>query len=138
MARYLADWSALARTGYPAVQAVIEPLLAAREVATCGLIRLEFLFSARGYNDLIATRDEIDRVYLLISTTQADFDRALEVMTQLARRSQHRTVGVVDLVIAAVAERAGLVVLHYDSDYEYVAELTGQPMEWVVPRGTVP
>jgi hypothetical protein len=25
-----------------------------------------------------------------------------------------------------------------DSDYELIAEVTGQPMQWVVARGTVP
>jgi predicted nucleic acid-binding protein len=38
--------------------------------------------------------------------------------------------------VAATAERFSLVVLHYDADYDRIAELTGQPAEWVVPRGT--
>jgi hypothetical protein len=29
-------------------------------------------------------------------------------------------------------------VLHYDSDYDLIAKITGQPARWVVPRGTVP
>jgi len=28
-------------------------------------------------------------------------------------------------------------VLHYDADFELIAEVTGQPVEWVVPRGSV-
>jgi hypothetical protein len=27
---------------------------------------------------------------------------------------------------------------HYDADYDLIAEITGQPTQWVVPRGTVP
>jgi hypothetical protein len=27
-------------------------------------------------------------------------------------------------------------VLHYDADFELVAEITGQEHEWIVPRGT--
>ncbi|MHB8246485.1 MAG: hypothetical protein ACYDGN_14275 [Acidimicrobiales bacterium] len=42
------------------------------------------------------------------------------------------------LLIAAAAEAAGLVVLHYDRDFELIAEVTGQPVEWVVPAGAVP
>lgn len=138
MPRYLAGWSALSRSSrYPAVYAVLDRLLAAREVATCGLVQLEFLFSVRGYRELLATRDEIERVYPLVPITQADFERALAVMTELARRNLHRSVNTIDLVVAAVAERAGLAVLHYDADYDHVAAVTGQPMEWVVPRGTV-
>lgn len=40
-----------------------------------------------------------------------------------------------DLIIAAVAERNDLDVLHYDHNYENIAAVTGQRVEWVVPRG---
>ena len=40
-----------------------------------------------------------------------------------------------DLVIAAVAERAGATLIHYDADFDRIAEVTGQPVEWVVPQG---
>ena len=69
---------------------------------------------------------------------QADVDRAADVMEALARRGQHRAVGLPDLLIAAVVERTGPVVLHYDADYDLVAAVTGQPARWVVPRGAVP
>lgn len=58
-------------------------------------------------------------------------------MGLLARRGQHRGASLPDLLIAAVAERAGLVVLHYDADYDLIARVTGQRMEWVVPRGSL-
>jgi predicted nucleic acid-binding protein len=45
---------------------------------------------------------------------------------------------VADLMIAAAAEAAGLVVLHYDHDFDLIAKVTGQPVEWIVPAGTVP
>ena len=41
-----------------------------------------------------------------------------------------------DLVIAAVAELHGLTVMRYDADYDRIAEVTGQPAEWIVPRGS--
>jgi Arc/MetJ family transcription regulator len=37
----------------------------------------------------------------------------------------------------SAAEVAGLTVLHYDADFDRVARITGQPVEWVVPRGSV-
>ena len=40
--------------------------------------------------------------------------------------------------IAATAERHDVTVLHYDDDYDRIAAVTGQPAEWVVPRGSVP
>lgn len=42
-----------------------------------------------------------------------------------------------EVIVAACAERADLTVLHYDGDYERIAEVTGQPAQWVVPRGSV-
>jgi predicted nucleic acid-binding protein len=42
-----------------------------------------------------------------------------------------------DLPIAAVAQAAGLTVMHYDHDYDLIAEITGSETEWVVPPGTV-
>ncbi len=40
-------------------------------------------------------------------------------------------------LVAACAETAELTVLHYDADYERIAEVTSQPVQWVVPRGSV-
>jgi predicted nucleic acid-binding protein len=61
--------------------------------------------------------------------TPAIEDRALEVLTLLADRGQHRCPSIPDLIIAAAAELAGLTVLHLDKDFDLIAEITGQPME---------
>jgi predicted nucleic acid-binding protein len=50
------------------------------------------------------------------------------VLTLLADRGQHRAPSVPDLIIAAMAESAGLVVLHDDKDFELIAEITDQPI----------
>lgn len=68
---------------------------------------------------------------------QDGLDRASAVQATLAARSQHRGVAIADLIIAAAAEAADLVVLHYDSDFDRISEVTGQQTEWVVPAGTV-
>ena len=47
-------------------------------------------------------------------------------------------VGLPDLLVAAVAERAHVTVLHCDADYDLVAQVTGQPLRWVVLHGAVP
>jgi predicted nucleic acid-binding protein len=52
----------------------------------------------------------------------------------LARSGRHR-VPIPGLIIAATAEAAGLTLLHYDRDYDLIAEVTHQPAEWVVERG---
>ena len=113
---------------------MLEPLLLDGRIATCSLIDLELLYSARSGDDfraLLEERTGFHRVPIL----QADFDRAIEVMGTLALRGRHRALP--DLIIAAVAERGSLIVLHYDDDFERIAAVTGQVMEWVVPKGTV-
>jgi predicted nucleic acid-binding protein len=42
-----------------------------------------------------------------------------------------------DLLLAATAEFHDLTVLHYDADFESIASATGQPTEWIAPRGSV-
>jgi predicted nucleic acid-binding protein len=37
-----------------------------------------------------------------------------------------------DLTVAAVAEIEGLTVLHHDGDFDLIAAITGQPVEWIV------
>lgn len=132
---YLADKSALARMPAPAVRARLEPLLVDGLVATCGIIDLEIGFSARHSTDHEGIRRE-RRALPRAKLDDEVFDRALEVQGELAVRGHHR-IPIPDLVIAAAAELAGLAVLHYDADFDRIAGLTGQPHEWIVPRGSI-
>jgi predicted nucleic acid-binding protein len=67
------------------------------------------------------------------------FERALEVQHLLAHVGglHHRAVKIADLLIAATAELAGAVVLHYDEDFDRSAASTGQPTKWIAPRGSL-
>ncbi len=64
------------------------------------------------------------------------WDRAIEVQGLLAARRQHRAASIPDLLIAATAEQHSVAVLHYDVDFDLIAAVTGQPTEWVTPRGS--
>jgi predicted nucleic acid-binding protein len=61
--------------------------------------------------------------------TPAIEDRAVDVLSLLADRGQHRAPSRPGLMIAATAELAGLTVLHLDQDFEIIADITGQPVE---------
>jgi hypothetical protein len=43
-----------------------------------------------------------------------------------------------DLLTAAAAEHHGASVLHYDTDFDHIAAVTGQSVDWIVPRGSPP
>jgi predicted nucleic acid-binding protein len=132
---FLVDKSALARSGFEPVTARLQQLFAAGVVATCPIIDLEVLYSARSQADYEATRREQFGVVSYPLTAEVG-ERALAVQRLLAGRGQHR-LSIPDLLIAAIAELNDLVVLHYDADYDLIAAVTGQPTEWVVERGTV-
>ncbi|HVF59287.1 MAG TPA: PIN domain nuclease [Thermoanaerobaculia bacterium] len=134
--RYLVDKSALARMPLAPVRERLAPILEAGEAATCAIVDLEVLFSARNREDYDRIRERRSLAYHPVPITEEILQRAIAIQAELARTGRHR-VPIPDLIIAATAEAAGLTLLHYDSDYDVIAEVTRQPAEWVVERGTV-
>jgi predicted nucleic acid-binding protein len=134
VAEYLVDTSALARHRHPAVAPRLDELLRRGLLATCAIVDLEILFSARSLTEYRARWLDRQQAFERVLLDDRVFDRAIEVQGAMAERGVLRAVGIVDLMIAATAERAGL---HYDADYDLVAEVTGQPTEWVVPRASL-
>ena len=132
---FLADTSAVARIARPPVGARLRPLMEAGLVARCTITDLEASVSARSGDDWQRTH-AARSPWPLAAIDQPVLDRAYAVQGKLAERGVHRTVKLGDLIIAAAAERASLVVLHYDEDFDRIAEVTAQPSEWVEPRGT--
>jgi len=138
VASYLADTSVLARLRHQPVAAAVGPLIEAGLVATCGVIEFELAWATRTAAEFDQLRADRDTGYEWLATHDEDWRRALDVQGTLWRRGQVRAVGFPDLLVAAVAERERVTVLHYDADYDLIAGVTGQPMRWVVPRATVP
>jgi predicted nucleic acid-binding protein len=134
-ARYLADKSALARLPLPAVADRLRPLLTDGLIATCAIVDLEVLYSARSLADYEATLVE-RRSFDSAPITAEVMATAIDLQHALAGRGQHR-VPIPDLVISAAARHAGLVVLHYDGDFERIAAVGGAGHEWVVPRASI-
>ena len=92
--------------------------------------RLEVGYSARSGPDLRAGLQQPPLSSMPVEyLTPAVEDRAVEILTLLADRGQHRAPSVPDLIIAATAELARLTVLHLDKDFDVIAEITGQPVE---------
>lgn len=134
---YLADTSVYVLQGrHPQVRRRFESLLAQGRLAACQMTSLEFLNNApdpHAYETLWAALHGHRR----IDVTAGAMTRAAEVHRQLAASSQHRQFSLPDLIIAATAEMAGASVLHYDADYDRIAQVTGQPTEWVAPKGSL-
>ena len=140
-ATLLLDNSAWVRLGDAALPANRADELAdgleSGRIATCLPFLLEAGYSARTaheHNQLLAE---------LLSLPHYRFDeaaerRALDAQAQLARVGHHR-LPPVDLLIAALADRHSLGVLHYDHDYDLIAEKTDLAFDsvWLAARGTL-
>lgn len=108
------------------------------QIATCDMVRMEILMSARDAAEVASWRRYLARLPdCPIAPPQ--WQRALDVMEALARRGplHHRQVKLPDLLIAAAAEEAEMTLLHYDRHFELIAEATGQPVRAIARLGSL-
>ena len=137
MAQFLIDKSAFARiTSNSVIRSTVADLVIAGRVATCAVIDLEILYSARSASAFHEIRRELSMIPKA-PINQDVCERAMEIQYALSRKSMHRSVTLPDLLIAACAEMAGLIVLHYDKDFDVISEITKQETRWIMPRGSI-
>jgi predicted nucleic acid-binding protein len=107
-------------------------------VATCDAVKLELLYETRNGTEFSQARTALDVLPQCVIGPR-EWQRALDVYETLAHQGgiHHRRVKRPDLLIAAAAESAGVPVLHYDADFDAIAEITGQPTRWIAPRGSL-
>lgn len=120
------------------LRAAFDDAVIAGDIATCAIVKLELLYSARNPTEFAAVRADLDQLPdCPIGSDQ--LRRALDVYELLAHRGglHQRSVRHPDLMIAAAAEAAGVPVLHYDEDYDRITAITGQATEWLAPRGSL-
>jgi predicted nucleic acid-binding protein len=127
---WLADKSALVRLAASPDAAEWATRIERGLVRITTVTRLEAGYSARSGPDLRAgfQRPPLSSMPVEYLTPAVE-DRAVEVLTLLSDRGQHRAPSIPDLIVAATAELAGLTLLHLDKDFELIAEITGQPVE---------
>ena len=131
---HLADKSAWEQARYDKrARQRLHDLRETRQLAVCVVSSAELLHSARNADELARIRLDLSSLAYLHMTAAAE-QNLVDVMAALALHGQHRT-PIPDLMLAAIAHAHSAVVLHYDSDYERIAEVTGQPHEWILPRG---
>jgi len=131
-ALYLIDTSGLFRILQGQHRQVWMDQMTAGVIATCPLVELEFLYSARSRADRTEKRRMLEAVFGWVPLSDGAWERADEVQQALTERGQHRSAGPVDLLIAATAEQQRLILLCDDKDFEVVASVTGQPVRRVI------
>lgn len=131
-------WVRLAHAGLPAARAdEVATAIEDGRIVGCLPFLLEAGYSARSAREYDALLAEL----LALPQLHIDQDvehRALSAQRELARVGHHR-LPPVDLLVAAVADRQGAGVLHYDRDYDLIAEKTGLRFDsvWLAPRGSL-
>lgn len=131
-------WARLANPRLPTerVEEVAEWIEVA-ELAACLPFVLEAGYSARSVPD--HERVIADLLMLpWIEVTPAVSRLAIQAQRELARVGHHR-VPPADLIIAACAHSEGAGVLHYDGDYDVIAQRSGLDFrsEWLAPAGSL-
>ncbi len=98
------------------------------------IVALELLYSARSPAEY---EERWNGLYTLpwLQLTEAVARRAMGIQRLLAARSAHRR-PIPDLLVAATALEHEAIVLHYDHDFDLIAESTGLVARWIIPRGS--
>jgi predicted nucleic acid-binding protein len=113
--------------------------LVAGELWTCPPTLLEMRYSAREGSSFALTAERLDALpHALLDGESAAAALVAQAKLADAPGISHR-VKPVDLLIASIAASRGLGVLHYDHDYDTIAEHSGLAFDsvWVAPRGAI-
>ena len=132
----LADKSAWVQQAYSdSARDRIAFLRAAGRLRLCAVTIAELLYSSRSADEMAADQEDLSLLAVLHIDADVE-DRVTWIMRELAGRGQHRAPSIADLFVSAVALTHDATVLHYDKDFELIADVTGLHHEWIVPRGT--
>ena len=114
-------WIEFLRNTGSATCILVDELLA-HETAVCDAVRMEVLAGARDESHLLSLRRLLARSKA-IPTLAADYDDAADLYRH-CRRQGETVRKLVDCLIASVAIRAGIPILHNDADFDTLARHT--------------
>jgi predicted nucleic acid-binding protein len=100
------------------------------------VVRLEMTWGARTKKE--AEEKEARLTVPELELTPEIIDLALTGLTRmLAEPHDIKQTPIPDALLAATAEAAGIGVLHYDSDFDTLAQFFNIKSVWVAPRGSI-
>jgi predicted nucleic acid-binding protein len=132
---HLLDTSVLTRLREPSVRGAVQELMTHGSPQVSRLSCLELGFSARTAEEWREIQNALV-AFSVLEVHDDDHREALIVQRDLADRGL-RGRKLPDLLIAATAVRVNATVLHYDRDFDLIASVTDQPVEWIVPPGSI-
>ncbi|MFF2085252.1 VapC toxin family PIN domain ribonuclease [Nocardia sp. NPDC058176] len=136
-ASVLIDTSALAWMRHPVVAELLAPRITVGMVATCASLDAAALRRTRDTAEYEQLRADLRDLYEYVPTNEQHWQNAFTIQRELARSGRHRAVGFGSLLASVVAVEHGLVLFHYDADFETVASVVDLNHRWVAPRGSL-
>lgn len=134
--RVLADtsvWISWFRQVSTPVAAELKQLLSSERVVLTDPVRMELLMGVPRLGELRLQRD-LSSLEMVRVDPEVDFDLAAEIY-RAVRRSGHTIRSSNDLLIAAVAIRTDLPLLHADKDFDRVSAVLPELRIWPVRSG---
>ena len=136
----LADTSAWSGRAAPRTQtcaSAFDTALVDGELATCDMVRLELLYSARNADEFAEIREELAALPTARSARSSGSARCGSTSNSAPRR-RPPALGQASRPADRRGGRSGRSRgLHYDEDYDRIAEITGQPTRWLAPKGSL-
>jgi len=134
----LIDTSAFARARHPEVREQWQEALLEDRLRLASPVRMEILFTARSGAEFDALAEQLSALRPA-PLTSAVLRAAEDAMRTLAHRSSgSQRIPLVDYLVAAAAQEMGGAVIHYDRDYDTLAEVMEFESVWLAPAGTLP
>jgi predicted nucleic acid-binding protein len=129
-------WTWVRDRRFPELATWFNAAVEAGLVLVCDLVILEMTRLAPNEHRAQEVADRL-AAFEAIPMPSELWSRARRTQLALAANGDHRRVPPADLLLAGAAEEAGVVLVHYDRDYERIAAVSGLCHQWLVPDGTL-
>jgi len=130
---FLLDKSAheLARRD-PEARRVFETMAITGVLATCAIVELEVLYSARNPADCRRLKTYLREQCVWLETSDDTLSAAVDLQESMLAVGMHRK-PIPDLIIASVAQDHDAIVVHYDRDFDDIATVaTSLRTRWII------
>jgi predicted nucleic acid-binding protein len=131
------DASARSQRSSPTGAARLRAFECANTVATCPIVTLERLYSARSAGEF-AQVELSESLTRPIPMTRSIVQAAIGALRDLSERSDgYHRVKITDALIAAAAQEAGADVVHYDRHFDRLSQVLDFESLWLAPAGSL-
>jgi predicted nucleic acid-binding protein len=130
---FLLDKSAheLARR-HPDARRTFETMAVTGVLATCAIVELEILYSARNTVDHRRLKTYLHQHCVWLEITDITLSTAVDLQEAMLAAGMHRK-PIPDLIIASVAQVHDAVLVHHDRDFDDIAAVAaGLRTRWIV------